>query len=149
MKRSILSAAAFTVAVIMAAMCLTACGGESKNGDGSSNGSAVTESTAAAKKETLTEKDGTIGGKLEDGTYKLTGLSIDGNDSKWLMSSLEKGGVNTDLIVKGEKVTILEVENILEDGKLISNDGTSAYAVKGSVITVLDDEGTKMVFEKE
>ena len=147
MKRILLSAAAVLLVILMATVCLTACGGSSNNSSASS------DSAAANDNATLTEKDGAIGGALEDGTYKMTALYIDGKESNKLMSALQDAGdetdINTGLIVNGIKVMVMEVEYTLKDGKLVGDEDTAEYAVNGSVVTILDSDGSKMVFEKQ
>ena len=138
MKRLFVSAAAVLLVVLTAAICLTACGNSN-----------TSDSTADSAVSVLTEADGTVGGYLEDGTYKMTQLVVGGKDAEWLKTSLEEAGTNTDLIVEGDKVTLLETEHTLTDGKLVGEPGTSTYAVKDSVVTVIDADGTKMVFEKK
>lgn len=147
MKKRMISATALVCAVIAAAMCLTACGGS--NGDASTEITTIAESSDLSANKTLTEADGVIGGALEDGTYKMTTIYLDGEESTKYFSSLKKLGINMYLVVKGDQIKIMESEYTLKDGKFVSDEGTSTYAVNGSKITVLDDDDSKMVFEKE
>lgn len=147
MKKRMISATALVCAVIAAAMCLTACGGS--NGDASTEITTIAESSDLSANKTLTEADGVIGGALEDGTYKMTTIYLDGEESTKYFSSLKKLGINMELVVKGDQIKIMENEYTLKDGKFVSDEGTSTYAVNGSKITVLDDDDSKMVFEKE
>jgi major membrane immunogen (membrane-anchored lipoprotein) len=142
MKRKLVSKITLLIVMIMTMTCLAACGG-SKSSDTSK------ESTEATVKETLTEEDGTIGGPLEDGTYTMTSLSIDGEESSKMMSSLQKMGISMDLVVNGTQIKMMNKEYTLKDGEFVSDEGSATYAVDGSVVTVLDDENSKMVFEKQ
>ena len=148
MKKRIISAAALVCAVMTAAMCLTACG-SSKNGDASTEITTIAESSDLSANKTLTEADGIIGGALEDGTYKMTTIYLDGEESTKYFSSLKKLGINMELVVNGDQIKVMENDYTLKDGKFVSDEGTSTYAVNGSKITVLDDDDSKMVFEKE
>ncbi len=130
-----------------AAMYLTACG--RNNGDASTEITTIAESSDLSANKTLTEADGVIGGALEDGTYKMTTIYLYGEESTKYFSSLKKLGINMELVVKGDQIKIMENEYTLKDGKFVSDEGTSTYAVNGSKITVLDDDDSKMVFEKE
>ena len=79
MKKRTAFAAALLAALMIATMCLTACGSKNNEPD-----PAVTENS------TLTAKDGTIGGALEDGTYKMTKLYISGKESAWVLSAMQE-----------------------------------------------------------
>lgn len=138
MTRKILSAAAVLPAAVIAVMCFTACGGSS---------SSLSDEEKAANTG-ITEKDGVVGGKLEDGTYKMIKVYLEGEESPKLLSTLEKTKVNMDLVVKGDQIKVLENEYTLKDGKFVGKDDTSTYAVDGSKITVLDSDNSKMIFEK-
>lgn len=147
MKKRMISATALVCAVIAAAMCLTACG--SNNGYASTEITTIAESSDLSANKTLTEADGVIGGALEDGTYKMTTIYLDGEESTKYFSSLKKLGISMELVVNGDQIKVMENEYTLKDGKFVSDEGTSTYAVNGSKITVLDDDDSKMVFEKE
>ena len=101
MKKTAFAAALLAVLMI-ATMCLTACGSKNNEPD-----PAVTENS------TLTAK------------------------------------VGTTLVVNGTSVNVMGTEFTLQDGKLVAADQTATYAVNGTVITVLDADGAKMIFEKQ
>lgn len=142
MKRKLLSKGALFLVMLMVMMCLAACGG-------SKDKEAATEGTEATVKSTLTEEDGTIGGPLEDGTYDMTSLSIDGEDFPKLMEGLKKTGVNMTLVVNGTQIKLMEEDYTLKDGKFVNDEQICEYAVNGSIVTVLDDDNSKMRFEKK
>ena len=137
MKRNVLSAVAILLVLLMMTTILTACGGSSSSAESN------------PEYTTLTDKDGIIAGALEDGTYEMTKLYIGGAENARLLEMLEKGEMNTDLVVNGTKIVLMEIEYTLEDGKFVNSDDTVQYAVKGDVITVLDEDESKMIFKKK
>ena len=146
MKRSLLSAAAVMLIILLAAICFTACGGGGNSKNDASGDTASTEGYV------ITEEDGVIGGELEDGAYKMTDLYIFGSNdaaSSKVMDQMVTAGINTDLVVDGTKIVILELEYTLENGKFVNSDSYCTYAVDGSKVTVVDSDGSKMLFEKK
>ena len=79
----------------------------------------------------------------------MTTIYLDGEESTKYFSSLKKLGISMELVVNGDQIKVMENDYTLKDGKFVSDEGTSTYAVNGSKITVLDDDDSKMVFEKE
>ena len=53
------------------------------------------------------------------------------------------------LFINGTQIRIMESDYTLQDGRFVGADGDCSYAVNGSVVTILDADGSKMVFEKK
>lgn len=143
MNRKILSAAALLLIVLTSVMCLTACGG------GSGSTDATLSAEEIAENKTITEKDGVIGGDLEDGTYTMVTIYMDGEESTKYFASMEKVGLTVDLEIKGTSAKIGETEYEIKEGKLVNSEETATYAVNGNKVTVLDSDNSKMIFEKK
>jgi len=138
MKRII----ALVLAVLMTAAVFAACGG-------SGSTSETLSAEQIAENKSISEKDGVIGGDLEDGTYTLVTIYLDGEDSTKYFASMQKAGLSVDLVVDGTKIKIGESEYELKDGKFVSAEDTATYAVDGNRVTVLDSDNSKTIFEKK
>ena len=89
------------------------------------------------------------GGKISDGTYKLVQMTADGKDISDQLSAMEQYGMSLDLVVSGDKATLMDQEMTIKDGKFTASDGSSAaFTVNGNKITV-EEGNNKMVFEKK
>ncbi len=138
--------AAVLLAAIVSVMCFTACRANKSSETSSSSASSSSEDKAA--NTTITEKDGEIGGKLEDGSYKMIKLYMDGEDSAGMIKTVNKSGVNMNLAVNGNQIKIMEINYTLKDGKFVGEKETITYAVDGSKVSVSDTDGSKMIFDK-
>ena len=139
MKKTILCVIACLLAVFLVATCFAGC---SKSSDEKGTTAAV-----------VTKPEGEIGGALEDGTYKLINVyDLDGNEDSTglkLLKKLEENGINIDLVVNGQSITMTGNDYTLQDGKLVGEEGTFSYAVNGNQVTVFDEaDNSKMIFEK-
>ena len=57
--------------------------------------------------------------------------------------------VSTDFVVKGDKVSMMESEYTIQDGKIVNEENTLSYAYKDGKITIFDEsDGTKTIFQK-
>lgn len=88
------------------------------------------------------------GGKLSDGTYKLVELKQGDEDMSSQIAIMEAAGMSIDLVVKGDKATLMGQELTIKDGKLSDGKTDVPYTVNGNKITV-EQDGNKMVFEKK
>ncbi len=88
------------------------------------------------------------GNKLSDGTYKLVEMIQDGEDLSDQLSTMEEAGISMDLVVNGDKATLMDTELTIKDGKISDGNEEIPYTVSGNKIT-LEQDGTKMVFEKK
>ncbi|MBQ6381870.1 MAG: hypothetical protein IJJ41_09785 [Clostridia bacterium] len=149
MKKTILCVVACLLACLLVATCFAGC---SKSGDSGETTTAATD-TSAATTAAVTQPEGELGGKLEDGTYKMVGVyDMDGKESESglnILKKLEEKGINIDLVVNGEKIQMNGNDYSLKDGKLVGEDNTLSYAVNGNQVTVFDEsDNSKMVYEK-
>ncbi len=104
--------------------------------------------------EIITEDVGEIGGQLDDGTYVLVGMyDEEGKEFESGMKIVEKlkeEGMNTGLVVNGDKIQMMETDYTLQDGKFVGEEDTLSYAVKDGRVTVFDEENSsRIVFEKQ
>ena len=88
------------------------------------------------------------GGSLGDGTYKLVEMKQGDQDMSDQIAIMEAAGMSIDLVVKGDKATLMGQEMTIKDGKFVVGDESVPFSVSGNKVTV-EQEGTKMVFEKK
>lgn len=86
------------------------------------------------------------------GSYKLIEMQQDGEDMSSVIDMLGDDGVT--LVVEGDKATLTMADSVTDltvdkEAKTMTaeNESSATYTVDGKKIT-LEDEGTKMVFEK-
>ena len=67
-----------------------------------------------------------------------------------IVEKLKEEGMNTGLVVNGDKIQMMETDYTLQDGKFVSEEDTLSYAVKDGRVTVFDEENSsRIVFEKQ
>lgn len=150
MKKKLVFVATIALSLFFAFACLTACSSSDSSDSSDSESTPLTEEEIAAN-TSITEKDGVVGADLEDGTYEMVSLYLDGEPFDSLASGLSKVGMGMTLVIDGNKATIGEKEYTVENGKLITVDGGEEvpYAVDGNKVSVLDTDNSKMIFEKQ
>lgn len=133
MKSKLISVAAL---MLVLAICFAGC---------SSNGKSA---------EIVSDDVGEIAGQLEDGTYSLVGMyDEEGKEftsGMKIVDKLKEKGMNTGLVVNGDKIQMMETDYTLQNGKFVGEEDTLSYAVKDGRVTVFDEENSsRIVFEKQ